>query len=88
MEMILVMLVGAVAAVLANRGIAVFNDGLRPIMPEHIEGRMDRRSLALTSLAMSFGLVLGFGIPILDRQHFIDPQHPLGHRYHWAVRPR
>lgn len=64
MEMILVMLVGAVAAVLANRGIAVFNDGLRPIMPEHIEGRMDRRSLALTSLAMSFGLVLGFGIPI------------------------
>lgn len=63
MEMITVILVGALAAVLANRGIAVFNDGLRPIVPEHIEGRLGRRELALTSFAMGFGLVVGFGIP-------------------------
>ena len=48
MDMIIVALVGAMAAVLANRGIAVFNDGLRPIVPEHIEGRLSRRELALT----------------------------------------
>ncbi|WP_054949244.1 YhfT family protein [Numidum massiliense] len=63
MEMIIVILVGALAAVLANKGIAVFNDGLRPIVPEHIEGRLSRRELALTSFAMGFGLVIGFGIP-------------------------
>jgi hypothetical protein len=63
MDMIIVMLVGAMAAVLANRGIAVFNDGLRPIVPEHIEGRLSRRELALTAFAMGFGLVVGFGIP-------------------------
>ncbi|MBA4493220.1 YhfT family protein [Paenactinomyces guangxiensis] len=62
-ELILATLVGAMAALLANRNIAVFNDGLRPILPENIEGRMDRRTLALTSFAMSFGLVIGFGIP-------------------------
>jgi hypothetical protein len=63
MEMILIVLIGAVAAVLANRNIAVFNDGLRPIVSEHVEGNLTRRDLAFTAFAMSFGLVIGFGIP-------------------------
>lgn len=63
MEMVFVVLIGAVAAVLANRNIAVFNDGLRPIVSEHIEGNLKRRELGLTAIAMSFGLVIGFGIP-------------------------
>lgn len=62
-EYILMFFVGGLAALLANRGVAVFNDGLRPIFPEHLEGRMNRKSLAATSFAMSFGLVIGFGIP-------------------------
>ncbi|GAA0443871.1 MAG: YhfT family protein [Bacillota bacterium] len=63
MEMIFVILIGAIAAVLANMNIAVFNDGLRPIVSEHLEGRLKRRELGLTAFAMSFGLVVGFGIP-------------------------
>ncbi|WP_059173523.1 YhfT family protein [Bacillus sp. FJAT-27445] len=63
MEMTLIVLIGAVAAVLANMNIAVFNDGLRPIVSEHTEGRLTRRDLAFTAFAMSFGLVIGFGIP-------------------------
>ncbi|MEC5425216.1 YhfT family protein [Virgibacillus sp. C22-A2] len=63
MELLFVVLIGAVAAVLANMNIAVFNDGLRPIVGEHIEGRLKRRELGLTAFAMSFGLVVGFGIP-------------------------
>ncbi|ALX47826.1 YhfT family protein [Lentibacillus amyloliquefaciens] len=63
MGMFFVILIGAIAAVLANRNIAVFNDGLRPIVSEHIEGKLSRRELGLTAFAMSFGLVIGFGIP-------------------------
>ncbi|QQK74659.1 YhfT family protein [Salicibibacter cibarius] len=63
MEMILIILIGAFGAILANRNIAVFNDGLRPIVSEHIEGNMSRRDLGLTAFAMSFGLVVGFGVP-------------------------
>ncbi|API93695.1 membrane protein [Virgibacillus pantothenticus] len=63
MEMIFVILIGALAAVLANMNIAVFNDGLRPIVSEHLDGRLKRRELGLTAFAMSFGLVVGFGIP-------------------------
>ncbi|MDR1977551.1 MAG: YhfT family protein [Synergistaceae bacterium] len=60
---LLIMALGGLAAALANRGVAVFNDGLRPIMPEYTEGRMDHKSLAATSFALCFGLVIGFGIP-------------------------
>lgn len=63
MEMAFIILIGAIAAMLANRSIAVFNDGLRPIVSEHVEGRMTRRDLGFTAFAMSFGLVIGFGIP-------------------------
>ncbi|RYM02863.1 hypothetical protein EWH99_10510 [Sporolactobacillus sp. THM7-7] len=61
---IVIAAVGGVGSILANRGIAVFNDGLRPIMPEYLEGKIDRKELAATSFAVSFGLIIGFGIPI------------------------
>ncbi len=63
MQYFVIAIIGALASIMANRGIAVFNDGLRPVMPEHIEGRMGRKELAATAFAMSFGLVIGFGIP-------------------------
>jgi hypothetical protein len=63
MKYVLVALIGALASILANLGVAVFNDGLRPIMPEYLEGRMDKKALAATSFALGFGLVIGFGIP-------------------------
>ncbi|CDG96693.1 putative transport protein [Xenorhabdus bovienii str. puntauvense] len=55
--------IGAIAAMMTNRGIAVFHDGLRPLLPEYLEGRMSRKALAATSFALSIGLVVGFGIP-------------------------
>lgn len=64
MKYVLMALIGALASILANKGVAVFNDGLRPIIPEHLEGRMDKKALAATSFALSFGLVIGFGIPV------------------------
>lgn len=63
-QYIIIALLGALAAILANTGVAVFNDGFRPIVPEYFEGRMDRKALAATSFAISFGLVIGFGIPV------------------------
>lgn len=61
---ILIALVGGVGSVLANKGIAVFNDGLRPILPEYFENKINRKELAVTSFGLSFGLIIGFGIPV------------------------
>lgn len=63
MKALMIAIIGGLAAILSNKGIAVFNDGLRPIMPEYLEGRMNRKELAATAFAMGFGLVIGFGIP-------------------------
>lgn len=64
-QIIIIGALGAMAAILTNKGIAVFNDGLRPIMPEyHYDGTISKQELAATSFAVSFGLVIGFGIPI------------------------
>ncbi len=63
MEYIIIMAIGALASILANKGIAVFNDGFRPVVPQYFEGKISRKELAATSFAISFGLVVGFGIP-------------------------
>lgn len=64
MKFLIVALIGALASILANKGVAVFNDGLRPVVPEYLEGRMDKKALAATSFALGFGLVIGYGIPV------------------------
>lgn len=63
MNYIILAAIGALASVLANKGIAVFNDGFRPIVPQFYEGKISRKELAAMSFAISFGLVIGFGIP-------------------------
>lgn len=64
MEMVIIGALGALAAIMANKGIAVFNDGLRPVIPQYLEGKIDKKALAATSFALGFGLVIGFGIPV------------------------
>lgn len=63
-ELVVIALLGGLCSILANRGIAVFNDGLRPIVPEFLEGKIGKKELSATSFALSFGLVIGFGIPV------------------------
>ena len=59
MKYIVIVLIGALASILANRGIAVF----RPIVTQYYDGKIGRKELATMSFAISFGLVIGFGIP-------------------------
>ena len=54
---------GGLGAALANRGIVIFHDGLRPAVTELIEGRMPRSQLAPIAFSTCFGLILVFGIP-------------------------
>lgn len=54
---------GAICSFLANQNIAVFNDGTRPMYGPYINKQIDRKTLFATSFALSFGLVIGFGLP-------------------------
>lgn len=62
-EVIVIALMGMWASILSNQNIAVYHDGLRPIMGEYISGRMKKKEFVGLTFAMSFGLIVGFGIP-------------------------
>lgn len=63
LKYIVIIAIGALASMLANRGIAVFNDGFRAIVPQYYDKQISRKELATMSFAISFGLVIGFGLP-------------------------
>lgn len=62
LEYLIIACMGFVGAVMANKGIAVFNDGFRAIVPQYYEKQINRKELAAMSIALSLGLVLGFGL--------------------------
>lgn len=71
MKYLVLAAIGALASILANKSIAVFNDGFRPIVPQYLDGGMSRKDLAAMSFAISFGLVIGFGIPTIILIHSV-----------------
>jgi hypothetical protein len=64
LKIIIFAIMGGYATFLANKCIAVYHDGLRPIMPELINGNMNRKELAGISFAISIGFITGFAMPI------------------------
>ncbi len=60
---VLMAVAGAIGAALANRGVAVFHDGLRALVPELLEGRLQRKEFGALASSMSFGLLVGYGLP-------------------------
>ncbi len=63
LTIVVMMCLSGLTALLANRNIAVFHDGLRPMYGQYLNKAIDRKTLFATSLSLSFGLVVGFGIP-------------------------
>lgn len=61
-NVIIVMLVCAMAAFLSHMGMAVFHDGIRPVVPEYIEGRMHRSEMASIAFGLSVGFIASVGI--------------------------
>lgn len=55
--------IGAVSAMLANRGLSVFHDGLRPLIPSMVAGVVPRREIAKTSFRLGLGFFWSFALP-------------------------
>ncbi|MHA6481835.1 YhfT family protein [Paenibacillus sp. strain BS8-2] len=63
----------ALVALAAHLGRAVFHDGVRPIMPELIEGRMERRELASIASGLSMGFITSVGITFAISFQMLNP---------------
>ncbi|OYD06812.1 YhfT family protein [Paludifilum halophilum] len=73
LKMVLVALSTATTALLSYYGRAVFHDGIRPIMPEFIEGRMKRPELASISFGLSVGFIASVGIAFTLSTQLLNP---------------
>ncbi|MBW4844206.1 MAG: YhfT family protein [Lachnospiraceae bacterium] len=63
-KVILFAVMSGYATFLANKMIAVYHDGLRPILPEFMNGYMSRAELAAISFTISIGFITGFALPM------------------------
>lgn len=59
LKMAVIGALGLWSALLMNKGIANFHDGLRPVMPEFLGGRMSRAELTAIAFGISLGFVVG-----------------------------
>ncbi|WP_085522093.1 YhfT family protein [Tuberibacillus sp. Marseille-P3662] len=72
-KLILVTLLTTGTALLSYYGRAVFNDGLRPIMPEYIEGRMKRAEMSSVAFGLSVGFIASVGISFTLSTGLLNP---------------
>ena len=54
---------GGLSTVLVNRGVSVFHDGLRPIIPSLRSGEMPRQQVAKISFSLALAFIWAFGLP-------------------------
>ncbi|WP_392562945.1 YhfT family protein [Orbus sturtevantii] len=60
LNMIIMACVCSIATIMSNRGIAVFNDALRPMVLEYKEKKISKSVLGTTAFAFGIGYIIGF----------------------------
>lgn len=63
----------AVTALLSNLGVAVFNDGVRPFVPEFLEKRMPRAEYAVAVFGLCIGFIASVGIGNALATNLLNP---------------
>lgn len=63
----------AVTALLSNLGVAVFNDGVRPFVPEFLEERMPRVEYAVAVFGICIGFIASVGIGNALATNLLNP---------------
>lgn len=63
----------AVTALLSNLGVAVFNDGVRPFVPEFLEKRMPRAEYAVAVFGICIGFIASVGIGNALATNLLNP---------------
>ncbi|CNL20628.1 YhfT family protein [Yersinia alsatica] len=61
-HIVVVALLTGMTALLSHRSVAVFHDGIRPILPQLVEGNMSRREAGSIAFGLSVGFIASVGI--------------------------
>lgn len=63
----------ALTSFLSHMGMAVFHDGIRPVIPEYIEKRMHRTEMASVAFGLSVGFIASVGIGNALATNLLNP---------------
>lgn len=63
----------AMTSFLSHMGMACFHDGIRPVVPEYIEGRMSRAEFASIAFGLSVGFIASVGIGNALTTNLLNP---------------
>ncbi len=73
MNIALIATLCAMTALIANMSAAVFHDGIRPILPQVIDGHMKRRDAGSVAFGLSIGFVASVGISFTLSTGLLNP---------------
>lgn len=73
MNLGLVAILCAMTALIANMSASVFHDGIRPILPQLVEGHMTRRDAGSVAFGLSIGFVASVGISFTLSTGLLNP---------------
>lgn len=63
----------ALTAFISHMGMAVFHDGIRPVIPEYLEGRLPRSEIASIAFGLSVGFIASVGIGNALATNLLNP---------------
>ncbi len=72
-NLIVIVLLCATTAYASHVGAACFHDGIRPVMPEYLEGRLTRPQMASVAFGMSVGFIASVGISLTMTTNLLNP---------------
>ena len=72
-KLIVIAILCGFTAYLSHMGMAVFHDGIRPIIPEFLEGRMKRPELASIAFGLSVGFIASVGLAFTVSTGLLNP---------------
>lgn len=72
-KLLIISALTGVTSFLAHMAMAVFHDGIRPILPEYVEGRMKRSEIAPIAFGLSVGFIASVGITFTLSTGLLNP---------------
>lgn len=72
-NIILIAALCAMTAFMSHMGMACFHDGIRPVVPEYLEGRMSRAEFASIAFGLSIGFIASVGIGNALSTNLLNP---------------
>lgn len=73
LQVVVICALTGMTSLMSHGAMAVFHDGIRPILPEFVEGRMKRSEVASVAFGLSIGFVASVGISFTLSTGLLNP---------------